>query len=90
MVDETRKVEVCYVGSGATWTVALTLMVLATLLEEGGAMMAWSLFVALFAMVWSMHIIVAKAKRSVVRSMAREIAFALRDNPEVGGLHAVP
>jgi hypothetical protein len=89
MSEEGRKIEVCLVGSGTLWLTAVALLVLSPLLGIDG-MKAWGLLTGMFATVWSLHIIIARAKRAVVRAMVRELAFATRDNQEVSGLHAVP
>lgn len=86
MGEESRQVELCLVGAVALWALSFALLSTESLfLDTGGILARWGVWTALVATVWSMNIIVKRQKRSVVKGVAREIAFQNRPDAREDG-----
>ena len=81
MGEESRKIELCLVGVGVVWVLSVVLLAAET--ATGADVLGrWGLWLALVAVSWTVHILLCRAKASVIRSIAREIAFANRPAEE--------
>ena len=83
MGEESRKIELCLVGVGVVWVLSLALLVAESAAGADGDLSRWGFWLELVAVAWTVHILIMRAKRSMVRGVAREIAFANRDPEEV-------
>jgi len=90
MGAESKQVDICLVCISMLVLASLTLMAVSSLGGGHLGLARWSILLAIVAATWAVVYTIGKAKRAIIKGVARELALHTRNDEGLPGLRVLP